>query len=185
MRCLHSSDCCPIPLSDRNLYSLRALRLNRDGRGEGLKSQLVGRFDDEEDDDGSGPRRLPVIMSYEVDCTSSFGMRDHKNGLIAVEDFRLRAKFGGPDVLNGLAILAKEDLFAEPLPNWLRKCAIRGRNAVSVRTRRDVVEDTMPPPPPSQASAGLHRAEDAVDNDAASVAASDATCWLPRGRRAP
>ena len=136
---------------------------------------------------------LPILTKFEVRCKSKFRgddsgfdhVENHRNGFSQQEElkkFTVNVKFFGSDVLNSFSSIAQTSVssscneckfFENPLPNWLKKSACRGRNFVEIenRGRRQII------PEGGNLIINTDQVGEVRDDDAMSIAASEMTNW--------
>jgi len=119
-----------IPLSGRDVESLRQLRFNRD-QPENIDPELW--MDTE--------KTLPTLNLFTVSAIND--MRSTENILVA-EDVKSSIEVKGSDVLNALRQISQEskDIISQSPPAWMKKAVFRGRNQVCIRPRKKVPTST-------------------------------------------
>merc|ERR1719412_834671 len=216
--CLYCTSYSPIPLVDRDVFSLRRLRLNRDRLNsdsrimknllsddimsyynEALLSRYIidgqtnvtdASHDDIEQtnlDKEPVKLKLPMLTNFEIKYTSKYrgdeiAFNDRKNSTASQENdttnLSVKYKVIGNDVLNGFSLMAQQSVsgstkyFKEPLPNWLKKSACRGRNFLQI--------DRSKKPNPCDVQNGETNKNAVIqemEDDAMSIAASEMTNW--------
>lgn len=119
-----------IPLTGRDVESLRQLRFNRD-QPENIDPELW--MDTEKD--------LPTLNLFAVSAVND--MRNNENKLVE-EDVKSSIEVKGSDVLNALRQISQEskDIISQNPPAWMKKAVFRGRNQVCIRPRKKVTTST-------------------------------------------
>ena len=216
--CLYCTSYSPIPLADRDVFSLRRLRLNRDTLNNDSKvmknlindelinyynEALLSRYiidgqtnmsdeshgDVEQQNSASKPskQQLPMLTKFEIRYTSKYrgdeiAFDGRKNCATSQQNkatnLTVNYKVSGHDVLNGFSFMARQSIssstkyFKDPLPNWVRKSACRGRNFLQVN------RSEKPTPLEIQnAETNESAVIQEMEDDAISIAASEMTNW--------
>lgn len=216
--CLYCTSYSPIPLADRDVFSLRRLRLNRDTLNNDSKvmknlindelinyynEALLSRYiidgqtnmsdeshgDIEQQNSASKPskQQLPMLTKFEIRYTSKYrgdeiAFDGRKNCATSQQNkatnLTVNYKVSGHDVLNGFSFMARQSIssstkyFKDPLPNWVRKSACRGRNFLQVNRSEK--------PTPLEIQNAETNESDVIqemEDDAISIAASEMTNW--------